>query len=331
MSHKSVLATFCTAAEVETIRNEIDELQTLLSASEIAKQYQVEFDDLIGKLNDTIKDLEAMNESEVVLDDFLKQWYESRARDLDSVMKLASNLKNSINLAKMTAQELEKVSLEIQSLVRQHGTMVLDAMDSLKKKGIDATGSAIKNEIEIIRNSFLDESKVEQYRSFYRNEIANLAMPDEFKIAIASELTTLQSSQEVADFSAFLEAKKSEYTKTIRLARELMDSAAKTLNFKLVDRSYKVIRDGEHIDDMRIEMKLRNQKNNVIGYSFSLKGSVEYQMGNYEGHMCDADAEVLMTELKKRGYRTNVISITRNISNSRPIERAAKLNEKEKN
>jgi hypothetical protein len=330
MSHSLVLATFCTKAEVETINREISELQKMMEMSDIAKNYQSEFDDVIGKLKNTIVDLEKMNKQEQVLDDFVKSWYATKARELDSVMKLASNLKNSINLSKMTSEELERVSLEIQSLIRQHGTMVLDAMDSLKKQGLDVSSTSIESEISKIRNEFLDQSRLDQYQSFYRNEISKLSMPEEFKVALASEVTSLRSSQEVADFSAFIENKKAEYEKTIRLAKELMDSASKTLKFKLVDRAYKVIRDGDHIDDMRVVMKLRNQKNNVIGYSFSLKGSVEYQMGNYEGHMCDADAEVLMKELKNRGYNINVTSVTRNVSNSKPLQRAAKLNESEK-
>lgn len=330
MSHKAVLATFCTDAEAEVLRSEIDDLTNLLRASEIAKAYSKEINDVLDQLKNELTELQNLNQEEVVDEDFINRWMRERAHKVDTILKKVSNLRNSINLASMTKSELQKVSEEILKLIRENGTMVSDAMYSLSSKGLDVTPTSIEKEIESIRNVAIDNTELEKYRAYYKSEIEKTTMPNEFKSAIANELLTIRSSQEVADFSAYLETKKSEYHKTIRMAKQFIDAAGKTLNFKLVERSYKIIKDEEHIDDLRVIVKLRNNKNNVIGYSFSLKGSVEYQMGNYEGHMCEADAEKLTDELRDRGYSLNTISITRNVSNAKPIERAAKLNEKGK-
>ncbi|AGR40831.1 hypothetical protein [Spiroplasma taiwanense] len=62
-----------------------------------------------------------------------------------------------------------------------------------------------------------------------------------------------------------------------------------------------------------------------------LGGTFEYEMGNYQGHLCFEDSDKLKTLLMKKGIHYSSLKITRTTSEARPLLKTAKILERKNN
>ena len=72
---------------------------------------------------------------------------------------------------------------------------------------------------------------------------------------------------------------------------------------------------------------MKNNRGNKIEIIIDGNLQMKYQLGNYVGHACEKTSEKIFESLKKQGYSIVHRNISRNISNSKPLELKAKWGE----
>ncbi len=77
---------------------------------------------------------------------------------------------------------------------------------------------------------------------------------------------------------------------------------------------------------LRKKFKLRNQKGNTIEIIVDGNLRIKYQLGNYVGHACEKTSEKIFEAIDKMGYTIVHKTISRNISNSKPLEMQKNFN-----
>ncbi len=245
-------------------------------------------------------------------------------KKLDSISKKVANIISNKNIVDFVIKQSEKEEKEILEIILKEGVIANNAISNLRKENKELSKKNILEEIEKIRNSNLEQEeskkiKKDLFKYIDDQEFKNDNLEFELKKIIDSK----NSLQELNDCFAYISSKKNEEIKIDELASLLFNELESKEKFKLLDNVEKQL-DTDGI--LRKKFKLRNQKGNTIEIIIDGNLRIKYQLGNYVGHACEKTSEKIFESINKMGYTIVHKTISRNISNSKPLEMKKNFN-----
>lgn len=246
-------------------------------------------------------------------------------RRIDSINKEVANLTSNKNIIEWIIQDYEKDQQDILNLVKDLGKIAEQAISNLREKTIEINLENIKKEIEEIRNIELYMQKQKEIKDDLFSYISNQKFDDkDLDFQLKNIVITKNSIQELNDCYAFINSKKYEESKIDNFAESFFTLLEKNEGFKLIkDITIKTLDDDGII---RKKYKLKNSKNNVIDIIIDGNLQIKYQLGNYVGHACEKTSDKIFDSINKLKYRIVHKTISRNISNAKPLTMKMALN-----
>lgn len=290
-----------------TFKKEIDQIK-----EEIEKQIQYLSIPKIETISTTTEN--AMQEKEKA--------YFRHQKSVDGIIKRMENLKASLNYTEEFLKLINDDEHKIQNIVVSNGWMAFSAIDNLNSKNVRITPENLKEEIEIIRLDQTLDNLIANAKAKNYILVENAPLPIAFKkhlFAMNSSYTTLN---ELTDFVAYLGTLSKKYMERKTIIEATISKIQK-MGFKAVNIEYDFYSKLGMIGFAAI-LHVKNEVNKTIDFIFDMDGSLEYKMGNYEKHFCEADSEKLMIFLRGM-FNVKNEQITRNVSNAAPILKAAKI------
>ena len=249
-----------------------------------------------------------------------------------SLVKDVSNLREAIknyDYLGDISNQFKMKDEQINNLLMKFGSISTIAMSELHDKGEPITVESLSNKIDEIRNEEQNNAKFNMLKLSTKDMISKLSVPKKWIEWLGQDLLRIKTPQELTDFQSYVIEKETQFVKMKNMLSDLK-SQLTAIGFTIDEQH--VSRTSEGKFNLIITAKNRNSKN--IDFVIGSDSSLEYQLGNYEGHLCEGDSDklrVLLKENSKWLWDDNSIIIERNISNDRPLYKAAVFASKEGN
>jgi len=318
MSHSIVVTVAVDfRSEINQLNNMKDELK------ECAGIYKVHFanelsalDSEIDKSINYIKSLEGMVVEQETLVGYQK--------DVSSLLKKLSNIKSGINYGEVYENLAIKDNEEINKIIIEYGVMAMFAIEDLKNSGEAINADTILKNIELNRQKEIESRQLDELLNSVKKRLILSDFPNEVKSEIVKLFNRSNTRQEVQDIHAYIETKIYEF-RAMNELKETLKKALSNIGFEYKDISYTVNEEGEIVAHMRMF------KDRTKDFVVHLKTNrqLDWQFGDYENHLCDADGDKFIEQIKELGVKMTSYNVTRNVSRSAPIRKAKELKYKE--
>lgn len=240
-------------------------------------------------------------------------------RKLDALMKRVENIR-SINLSNYIKNVEEKEKSNVNKILVENGILGMLALQNITKKNLSVTPEELEKEIDEIRNSESDTSEFNEQIEGLQVKIFDGEFSDVIENHLLETLALTNTPQLAMDFDALLSNFSIEILRTHMVFKDVKD-ILHDLGFKEIQSNEEFTSEGEY----KKNATFRNHLNKEFVMSFKPSG-VDFQMGNYDGHLCESDSESFRAKLQE-AYNIS-IRIVRNQSNARPMLKQAKLKER---
>ncbi len=341
MSHNaSITFDICNKDELlalSQVKKEIADLEKFAQKNNFTNIFSEEIENIYTQLNESNLRIEKIGGSHTISSDFYlinqekNRQIEAYYLELDNIIKKVQNIKYTLNLENELVNFINLEKNKIAELISQNGFIANQAIKNLFANNSEITYNTVNKEIEKIRFREFDQANAKLYKESLKKELNNLSIEKEFKIKLYSDLEKIETNIEIMDFSALIKSIESNFFKTTLLIKDV-EEELKKIGFKTLIKKYTVLKSSNDdvADQFVISLKTINNKNNNIIINFGLNGTMDYKMGNYVDHLCDADAEKFIIGLQNKQRFIATQKITRTSTTSRPIQRAKKMKVREK-
>ncbi|ALD66579.1 hypothetical protein [Spiroplasma cantharicola] len=341
MSHNaSITFDICNKDELlalTQVEKEIKELENFSIKNNFSDIFNEEIKNIYSQLEESKSLIEQIGGSHTISGDYdiinatKNKQIEKYYLQLDNIIKKIQNIKYTLNLEGELIRTINFEKNKIGELISQNGFIANQALKNLFSNNLEVNFNSINQEIENIRFKESNDKTIKIYKDKLKDELNNLNIAKEFKTKLYSDLSKLETNIEVMDFSALMKSIETNILKTNMLVKDVEDELKK-INFKTFSKKYIILNSStpEVGDQFVISLKVVNNKNNNIIVNFGLNGTMEYKMGNYADHLCDADAEKFIKGLQSKQRFIVSQKITRTSTTTRPIQRVRKMKVKEK-
>lgn len=255
-----------------------------------------------------------------------------RSEEMHNLLSSLSHVEKEVaNIEFVFEQKKDKIINEILDIkdfkiseyVQNYGSLAIDAIEYLESINEPISSESLDKAIQSIRNNNLNDAKRKEFLDFAFKYIDETDLPNDMKYNLKKEIRDLKTSQEISDVIPLIESKCNEY-KRFKILVNDFNNSLKEQGFK-VDKNIKGQMSVDDYSNMVYKYRLINDNNNKVDIIINSEGKIRYKLGNYEGHMCNKTTEILFKKMKEQGYNLEVVSIKRDIHNSKPLEMEKEL------
>ncbi|MCV3754064.1 hypothetical protein [Ureaplasma zalophigenitalium] len=245
------------------------------------------------------------------------------------LIKVISNL--SIDFSFKNLIKLE--DQEISDLILQNGFLSNIVICRLEEENLSISPENFLRKLEEIKQERINEEQTEKIRNEIKNLVLSQKIDDKLKRSLLNEFLFITNYQELADFVPYATEIINQYNEALK-KHKIYTQLLEKHKYKHKKIEFIIQRDAEDKLKPRYAFisKFSNplKKNNEFLLTFNLDGSISYDIGDYEKHMCWSLSDELEKDLEKHGYFVKTKNITRSVSGARPLSNARKLREGEK-
>ncbi|MGZ9762656.1 hypothetical protein ACXYRQ_04245 [Mycoplasma sp. 394] len=324
MSHAAVIThSICIDAEKQEL-NKINDEVTELYNNASSELFQEQCKEILESVAASLNTLESFSET--------RQIYENQvtARETEfqyqkhRIFKQLENLKLNLNYIDDIFAQIKQDESEINRLILKEGYIANIAIEELKETGTVITTNALQAKISQIRNKEITKQTLDKTKRHIENLIEESTLDIKIKFKLLDELDTKTSPQEISDLLAVIQE--------LNYRNNLTQRKINTYKEALKENGYHlkgtpdVITITDDKGELRVSfayvLNFKNNKDNRFKIIFNLDNSVQYDIGDYEKHMCVTLSEKIQQAVSKKGYLYKDIKILRNISNAKPLLKA---------
>lgn len=319
MSHTITINASNLSHHIKICDNFLEKINSLINDTRSTKYFDLfNFDEIIKKVESIKKEINS-NIGKNVWN--MKRFFSS----LSHLEKEVANLEYIVNNKKdeIINNILNIKKINISEIVRNYGTLAIDAIEYLNNNNISISEEKLNKTIENIKNENLSEIKRKEILNFNFKYIDNSELPDNMKYILKKEIRDLNTHQDISDIIPLIESKQNEYKRFKMLINDF-NNTLKEQDFK-IDKNIKPEISIDDYSNMVYKYRLINNSNNKIDIIINSEGKIKYKLGNYQGHMCNKTTEELFKKMKKLGYCLDIITIKRDIHNNKPLEMEKEL------
>ena len=241
---------------------------------------------------------------------------------LVTIMKDVANMQQFANasIAGFYQTYLQNATENINKIIAQYGILATTALEQLNAKHQIINEQNLLDAIDQIRNAQINDQELKVYREEFKKAIDQCSFPNDIKLELLNLVNHYTTAQEVSDIPGFIATKNAEFNRMIRLIKDV-STILKEVGFKFTCHAIKHLYNEEE-GVFSTVLLFENANNNTVGINFNSLGKINYKLGNYVGHACEATSRSILEKLKQKGYEYSTPIITRNISNAKPLEKA---------
>lgn len=243
-------------------------------------------------------------------------------RKLDGIVKRVNNIK-SINLSeyitKVSSDKLEA----LEEIISNNGVMATLAIQQLDDEGIQLSKESVMERIDVIRNSDISSEELKVEIKKVEDFIFNSGFDESVEDHLLEVCEKTSSPQVLSDLYALVGAMDIEKNRIDQMHIQVTN-IFKEMKFDEVDSDNAINNDGE----LKKTVTYRNSLKKEFKMTYRASG-IDYQMGNYDKHLCESDSDIFMETLRK-DFKVSDVRIVRNVSNERPMLRQMKINTNER-
>ena len=241
---------------------------------------------------------------------------------LITIMKDVANMQQFANasIAGFYQTYLQNATENINKIIAQYGILATTALEQLNAQHQIISEENLLNTIDQIRNAQINEEQLKVYRQEFKKAIDNCSFPNDIKLDLLNQVNRYTTAQEVSDIPGFIASKNAEFNRMIRLIKDV-STILKEVGFKFTGHAIKYLYNQEE-GIFNTTLLFKNANNNSVAINFNSLGKINYKLGNYVGHACEATTRSILAKLKQKGYEYSTPIITRNVSNAKPLEKA---------
>ena len=250
---------------------------------------------------------------------------------LVTIMKDVANMQQFSNEAIQGFYKtyLNDVNENINKIIAQYGILATTALAKMQQENQIINEQNLLNKIDQIRNKQINKEELQRYQIEFKKAIDQCSFPNDIKLNLLNLVSHYTIAQEVSDIPGFIATKNAEFNRMTRLIKDV-SSILKEVGFKFTNHAIKYLYN-EQEDIFNTILLFKNNNNNTVAINFNSLGKLNYKLGNYVGHACEATSRSILEKLKQKGYEYSTPIITRNISNAKPLEKSIKtFNERNK-
>ena len=241
---------------------------------------------------------------------------------LVTIMKDVANMQQFANasIAGFYQTYLQIATENINKIIAQYGVLATSALQKLNDEHQIVDEQNLLDTIDQIRNEQVNEAHLKVYRDEFKKAINQCSFPNDIKLELLNLVNHYTTAQEVSDIPGFIATKNAEFNRMVRLIKDMV-SILKEVGFKFAGNTIKYLYNEEE-GIFSTTLLFKNANNNSVAINFNSLGKINYKLGNYVGHACEATSRSILEKLKQKGYEYSAPIITRNISNAKPLEKA---------
>ncbi|MCV3743549.1 hypothetical protein OF377_01435 [Ureaplasma sp. ES3154-GEN] len=325
MSH-AVTITF--EINTDTERGEINDLrQSLLNLQSVVHSQLVAncINDLLEQLQKVEDQLIAISglHTETGSRNSIDQKFLEYERQKSHLLKTVQNLQIDVSYEEL----INENNQIIHNLIIENGFLSKIVIDQLESQGLNINPENFLSVLNEVKQANIDQEKYNNLKTSLTEMLMKQNVDHKLKGTLLNEFMMMQNYQELADFAAYVKEVVNNYNEALKKQKIYEHIFAKH-NYKPRKLEFIIKKDDEN--------KLRptfafiadfvNQKqhNNILKLTLNLDGTVSYDIGDYERHMCWNLAENVQQDLLAYNYKYAKQTLTRNASNARPLARAMK-------
>lgn len=242
-------------------------------------------------------------------------------KDQDKFARILANTDQDHLYSKKLQEVIVKKDNAVKEFVATNGIIAYQAMEILDNKDV-VTLEQIEKKVNEIRNKSLTSFRVLEEQKRLEEKINNLDLSDVQIVALYEELEKAQSLQMLHDVNALVASFEMANIRNNEIAKSCQE-ALSGINFKIKTTTQEITEDNVLLTNITAYNKIFKR----INLKIFADGRLEYELGNYEGHMCEPDSEKFRALLSEK-YSLTAPKIIRKSSNRRPIQKAMKVREK---
>ncbi|MBU4691108.1 hypothetical protein [Mycoplasma zalophi] len=305
--------------EIENIENDLTYLCNITQSELLKSSVQNLFSD-ISELKQQIVDIGNINGS-----------YNANAEayfhiQKSKLLKRIQNMQIGVSFADLMEEQNDKLN----NLIVENGFLSQIAIERLQKENTTVTPENFANMIQIIKQKQIDDQKHNSLKNEMKQYVLSQDIDSDLKGSLLNEFAFISNYQELADFLPYVKETINKYKEAMHKYKIYSDILAKH-KYKSKKIEFVIQTDPENKLKPRYAFitKFNNPfvKNNSFMLTINLDGTISYDIGDYEKHMCWSLAEQVEEDLKKSGYFIKDKQISRSISGARPLQNAKKLKE----
>ncbi|MCU4706353.1 hypothetical protein [Mycoplasma sp. CSL7503-lung] len=223
---------------------------------------------------------------------------------------------------------IKETTQQINNLILENGFLSKIVLEKLKNKNIELNPKNFNDMLAIVKQEKIDEEK----HSFLKEELKKYVLKQDIdpklKGSLLNEFMFISNYQELSDYAPYVKEIINKYNEALN-KNKVYSEIFKKYKYKHKSIEFVIQTDPENKLKPKYSFisKFKNPllKNNAFTLTLNLEGTVSYDIGDYEGHMCWSLAETVEQDLKKYGYFKSSQIITRGVSGARPLTKAQKM------
>ncbi|MCS4537199.1 hypothetical protein NXS15_03610 [Mycoplasma sp. CSL7475-4] len=316
---------------IETEKREIEDIKkNLISLANSVNSQLVceEIDKIMSRVQDIEKRLEAIGKikGEVADQDFVSEQdlIEKYNLQKSNLIKTVQNMTIDVSFDDIINERTRLIN----ELIVQNGFLSKIVLEKMSELQLDFTPENFTKVLSQVKQENIDKQKHSSLKEELKKYVLEQNVDPKLKGSLLNEFMFIDNYQELADYAPYVKEILNQYHEAIH-KNEIYKSIFKKYKYTHKNIEFIVQTDAENKTKPRYLFisKFKNSalKNNSFILNLNLDGTVSYDIGDYENHMCWSLAENVEQDLVKFGYVKSKKIITRGVSGARPLTREAKM------
>ena len=178
----------------------------------------------------------------------------------------------------------------IDEVIESHGAISAFAIEFLMNENVEINKTSLESKIKSISSKQIGAAEIKKAKTIINESNVDQLVKDHW----IKKLSTM-NFKSYADLPAIMSDQE-------RINREL-DQAYEDFKAMFIDLGFNFVGHKKAIKEGQIvyQMILKNNVDNRVAIEFNAKRQIQYQLGNYTGHLCEQTTKEFFQMIKDRG------------------------------
>ncbi|QKT05405.1 hypothetical protein [Mycoplasma sp. OR1901] len=306
--------------EIQDIKDNLQQLKNFTSSNLVKNG----IDKIMGEINSVENQLKEIGELNGEYGENYNSVIEKYNIEKSRLLKVVQNMSIDVSFD----QIIEEKTREVNDLILENGFLSKIVLQRLQNENMSLNPDNFKNMLAIIKQEKINDEKHSYLKEELKNYVLKQDIDQKLKGSLLNEFMFINNYQELSDYAPYVKEIINQYNEALKKNKTYLE-IFKKYKYKHKSIEFIVQTDSENKLKPKYSFisKFKNPllKNNTIALTLNLEGTVSYDIGDYEGHMCWSLSESVEEDLKKYGYFKNSQLITRGVSGARPLSKVQKM------
>ncbi|QBF34827.1 hypothetical protein EG856_02790 [Mycoplasmopsis phocirhinis] len=259
--------------------------------------------------------------------DTLIQKYNLRKSNL---IKIVQNMSINVSYDDIVNERTHLIN----NLIVSNGFLSKLVLQRLEESRMEFTADNFNLILDQIKQETIDTEKHASLKEELKNYVLSQKIDPKLKGSLLNEFMFINNYQELSDYAPYVKEVINQYNEALN-KNKIYTTIFKKYKYTNKSIEFIIQKDNQNKTKPRYLFISKFKNTSLNGNAFTLNlnfdGSVSYEIGDYERHMCWSLAQNVEQDLNEFGYVKNKQIITRAISGARPLSKERKMKVNTKN